>query len=237
MNHISLDILEKRKLYENWLEKNRANAFNIIDLSQEKIAKLDLNDARPHLQDLNNFNTITAFEQTINQFIADQNATVGVGGYCEKRPFYRTTAYISDGSPVRNVHIGFDVWMAAGTSIFAWMDSKVHSFADNAGEGNYGPTIILEHEVTPTLTFYTLYGHLTSESLNGLYKGQVIKKGISFAEIGSPPNNGNWPAHLHFQVMIDILGNEGDFPGVASEEALDFWKTVCPDPEVFFVTA
>lgn len=236
MRKITIELLEKRKLYENWLAQNQDNSFTIIDLSNEKVAKLDLNDARPHLQDLSNFTTITAFEQMINKFITDQNATVGVGGYCEKRPFYRTEAYISDSSPIRNVHIGFDVWMAAGTRIFAWMDSKVHSFADNAGEGNYGPTIILEHEVTPTLTFYTLYGHLSEGSLDHLYKGKVIEKGTVFAEIGSPPSNGNWPAHLHFQVMIDMLEKEGDFPGVASGEALYFWKTVCPNPEVFFIT-
>jgi hypothetical protein len=40
----------------------------------------------------------------------------------------------------------------------AALDGRVHSFQNNDSLGNYGPTIILEHQVED-LTFYTLYGH------------------------------------------------------------------------------
>jgi murein DD-endopeptidase MepM/ murein hydrolase activator NlpD len=43
----------------------------------------------------------------------------------------------------RNIHIGLDLWIKAGTPILSALDGKIHSFI-SAGFGDYGPTIILE---------------------------------------------------------------------------------------------
>ncbi len=108
----------------------------------------------------------------------------------------------------------------------------MHSFQNNEGDRNYGPTIILEHKVSPELTFYTLYGHLSLESLDGLQVGQKIVKGHQIASVGAISVNGNWPPHVHFQVMLDMLGYEGDFPGVAFPEQAEIWKSICPNPAI-----
>jgi hypothetical protein len=50
------------------------------------------------------------------------------------------------------------------------------------------------------------------------------------ADIGPRPENGNWPPHLHFQVMLDLLGNSGDYPGVAYPDQREVWTSICPDP-------
>ncbi|HNM24033.1 MAG TPA: aminotransferase class III-fold pyridoxal phosphate-dependent enzyme, partial [Saprospiraceae bacterium] len=86
------------------------------------------------------------------------------------------------------------------------------------------------HQVTGDLKFYTLYGHLTRTSLSGLYKGQNIVAGQAFCQIGPMPENGNWSPHLHFQVMLDMLGKSGDYPGVAFPDTRAVWKSLCPDP-------
>ena len=62
--------------------------------------------------------------------------------------------------------------------------------------------------------------------------GQSILKGESFAAIGSPAENGNWVPHLHFQFMADMMGNLGDFIGVATEREAEFYLTLCPEPVV-----
>ena len=111
------------------------------------------------------------------------------------------------------------------------MEGVVHSFQNNEGNCNYGPTIILRHEINTELTFYTLYGHLSLESLDGLSVGKKIKLGEQVATIGEIPINGNWPPHLHFQIMLDMLGFEGDFPGVAFPAEKEIWKSICPDPK------
>ena len=70
------------------------------------------------------------------------------------------------------MHIGLDLWIKAGTPVLSALDGKVHSFDFNAGFGDYGPTIILEHQLEDQ-TFYTLYGHLSLDSLDGLKIGKV----------------------------------------------------------------
>lgn len=155
------------------------------------------------------------------------------GRYDETRPFYTTDAYAvegNDGPEWRTVHIGLDVFLPPGTPVHAPLNGVLHSFKDNANERDYGPTIILEHKVSETLTFWTLYGHLSRRSLEHLAVGQKIKAGEAFCEIGPMPENGNWPPHLHFQVILDLMGWEGDFPGVAFPRWREVWKSICPDP-------
>ncbi|MCV6900890.1 peptidoglycan DD-metalloendopeptidase family protein, partial [Escherichia coli] len=75
--------------------------------------------------------------------------------------------------------------MKPGSEVFAVCDGRVHSFANNAAERDYGPTIILEHNVSEDLTYYTLYGHLSISSIVNLKKGQLIKKGAVIGYVGS----------------------------------------------------
>ena len=162
-------------------------------------------------------------------------AFFGVGGYLENRTIYKTKIFssnvITGTVGERTIHIGTDVWFTAGTSVIAPLDGKIHSFANNVGEGDYGPTIILEHEVGGVL-FYTLYGHLTLDSINSLEQAREVRKGDIIGRIGSPSENGHWPPHLHFQIIGDMCGLEGDFPGVVCEEDLERFKEICPNPNL-----
>jgi murein DD-endopeptidase MepM/ murein hydrolase activator NlpD len=155
----------------------------------------------------------------------DNYRILGIGKYNEDRIIYRQSLSVS-----RSVHLGMDLFVAPGTPVFAPLTGRVHSFQDNNAKGDYGPTIILEHHLEGK-TFYTLYGHLSRESLS-LEVGQVINKGEEFATIGTHLVNGNWPPHLHFQIINDMLGKEGDFPGVCSVSERDYWLSICPDPEM-----
>ncbi|MCB0754696.1 MAG: peptidoglycan DD-metalloendopeptidase family protein [Flavobacteriales bacterium] len=197
---------------ENTLELRLSNPNNIL-------AAVDPTDAEGCWE---------AIERELKQ----TQKVAAVGGYAEKRTAYRINPELF-GSDLeeRCIHLGVDIWMAGGTAVYAPLDGTVHSFADNASLGNYGPTIILEHKLEDVV-FYTLYGHLTRESLSGKYKGQTIKKGDAFAAIGWPHENGNWVVHLHYQFMADMLGNEGDFPGVSTEKEAELYLTLCPEPAV-----
>lgn len=156
----------------------------------------------------------------------------GIGGYLEKRAIYRRSeVFATAASDFRNIHLGIDIWTEAGTPIFAPMDGKVHSFQDNAGFGNYGPTIILEHSLAGKKLF-SLYGHLFKTDLANLEIGKEYKAGELLCHVGPFPENGDWPPHLHFQLMWDLGGNWGDYPGVAAENDLAFYVENCPDPNV-----
>ncbi len=154
-----------------------------------------------------------------------------VGGYNEERAIYSGPAFEPEnGEEARTVHLGIDIFAPAGTPVFAPLEGQVHSFQDNANPKDYGPTIVLEHAVTSKLTFYTLYGHLSRESLEGLVVGQTFGTGQQIATLGAPTVNGDWPPHLHFQIILDTLGKRGDFPGVCKKSERADWLQLCPDP-------
>ena len=125
--------------------------------------------------------------------------------------------------------------MAAGIVLHAPLDGEVHSFANRQVWGDYGPVIILRHELDG-VEFHTLYGHLAETSLDGLRDGKAIPAGAAFAQIGARPTNGNWPPHLHFQVIADMQGNRGDYPGVVRANELDYYRRNCPDPTCLLLT-
>ena len=155
--------------------------------------------------------------------------TLRAGGYDEDRAIYAGEAFTAGDEP-RTIHLGIDIAAPARTEVFAPLAGTVHSFRDNAAPFDYGPTIILEHAVAPDLTFHTLYGHLSCESLATLHVGRAFAAGAPIATLGSSEINGNWPPHLHFQIILDIGDWQGDFPGVFRRSQRDYWRMVCPDP-------
>ena len=169
----------------------------------------------------------------LQEFLKANNAKVAYGGYLEQRKLYNRSDYFTSENPDdrRNIHLGIDLWCDAGTAVLSPLKGKVHSFQENTNFGDYGPTIILEH-LEGGHTFYTLYGHLSRESLNGLKVGQEIIAGQQIATLGAPEVNGDYAPHLHFQIILDLQGKHGDYPGVGSRSQLDFYKINCPDPNL-----
>ena len=162
-------------------------------------------------------------------------ATVGIGRYDEARRWYDSDAFAiqgEDGLERRTVHVGIDLFAEPGTPIHAPCDAVVHSFRDNDARLDYGPTIVLRHEAGEVGAWYTLYGHLSRDSLTGLRPGREIAAGEEIGRIGPYPENGDWAPHLHFQLMTDLLGREADFPGVAPPSQREVWLSLSPDPNL-----
>ncbi|WP_417429495.1 peptidoglycan DD-metalloendopeptidase family protein [Halpernia sp.] len=202
-------------------EKINYSDYAAFDLSAKHTDKLNLD-----LTDANKF------EEFVEKHLSENNAKVAFGGYLEKRNLYkRSENFNQENVEERNIHIGLDLWIKAGTSVLSALDGKIHSFQNNTAFGDYGPTIILEHEIED-VTFYTLYGHLSLESLEGKMEGQIVTKGQKIAELGKLPINGDYAPHLHFQIIKNIENKKGDYPGVCSLKDLDFYKENCPDPNL-----
>ena len=162
------------------------------------------------------------------------NAAAGIGRYNEARQVYTADQFIVDFDEMperRTIHLGMDVFLPAGSPVFAPLEGKIHSFQNNTQPLDYGPCIILEHAAEDTgQVFFTLYGHLSVDSLTGLHEGKRIGQGERFASLGDPSVNGGWPPHLHFQVVTDMLDNKGDFPGVGGPGQRNVWLSLSPDP-------
>lgn len=215
------------------MKKNEQNFFPIMGewLTQENSIKMDFSESNSDLNKVY-LGNISEFNEYVFGQLRRGNFNFGIGGYLEHRAIYRRSAIFATAeADFRNIHLGVDIWTSAEAPIYAPLDGTVHSFQDNDSFANYGPTIILAHNLEDK-TLYSLYGHLKRTDLQGLREGMLIRKGEQFCHVGPYPENGDWPPHLHFQLMNDLLGNVGDFPGVCSLNELEKFRAICPDPNM-----
>lgn len=171
-----------------------------------------------------------AFCSYMSESMAQVGAVLGLGAYAEDRVIYRKSEVFS-GDEARSLHLGIDLWAAAGTPVYAPLEGSLHSFANNAASGDYGPTMILEHRFAGTV-FYTLYGHLSLTSLQNLEVGMSFAAGQPLGTLGAWHENVHWPPHLHFQIIRDLEGRKGDFPGVCAPSEAAKWLALCPNPNL-----
>ncbi len=207
--------------------------IKVIDdsIPYSKYIPIDLSVSNSELSkiDIKNPNS---FEIFIENYLCKNNAKVAFGGYNELRNLYKKTSLFNDEqTDERNIHLGIDLWIKVGTPVLAALDGTVYGFDYNAGVGNYGPTIILKHSLEH-LTFYTLYGHLSTESIEDIEVGSFYKKGEKLATLGDSAVNGGYSPHLHFQIIKKIKDNLSDYPGVCSKKDLDYYLENCPDPNL-----
>ncbi|MGE5943345.1 MAG: peptidoglycan DD-metalloendopeptidase family protein [Flavobacteriales bacterium] len=219
--------------FQEFLINISSKPLRVIDsaIPNSKYIPIDLSVENEQLKAID-VNKVEALQNYIESQISQRNGLVGYGGYCEVRTIYKRSHHFNEKEATeRNIHLGVDLWIAAETPIYCPLDATIHSFKNNTNFGNYGPTIILIHTIN-NIEFYTLYGHLSLASLENLEKGKQIKQGEPFATLGDATVNGNYPPHLHFQIIKDLQGYEGDYPGVCNKKDLGFYLDNCPNPEL-----
>ncbi|MDP6354393.1 MAG: aminotransferase class III-fold pyridoxal phosphate-dependent enzyme [Planctomycetota bacterium] len=217
----------------HWLDANRDAIAPILPI--------DLQAASPPILDLSPYNPALPVGPTdedarvdlSTDAMAAAGTDVAVGRYDEVRLIYTDAAFAAScpAEERRTVHLGMDLFVASQTPVHAPLDGVVHAVADRTRTQDYGPVIILRHEVDD-LVFYTLYGHLSRESLQALELGHSIESGQAFATVGTRKVNGGWPPHLHLQVITDLLDLDDAFPGVCRASQRALWKSFCPDPNL-----
>ncbi|MBS1655382.1 MAG: peptidoglycan DD-metalloendopeptidase family protein [Bacteroidetes bacterium] len=204
-----------------------------FDSAKDRLLKLDFT---PKNNDINAdiLTDINSFINYINSRLQSAGARYGIGGYNENRTIYSSSKVFDDNEPggePRRLHLGIDIWGKPYTKVMAPLGGIIHSFAFNNHFGDYGATLILSHYIDG-FTFYTLYGHLSLNSIKNIQEGDRVRKGDVIAEFGIPVENGHWPPHLHFQLIIDIGDNKGDYPGVCKFSEREKYLNNCPDPDL-----
>lgn len=217
--------------FSEFLNRNRSAftpLFNPV-LTADNTISMDLSSSNRAFDGMGE----AELDQAILQKLAAAGAIAGVGGYLENRSVYSDTE-LFQGDEERCIHIGVDVFMSAGTVVYAPFDGEVQSFANRQVSGDYGPVIILRHQLDD-FEFHSLYGHLSEDSLDGLSEGKTFAAGEKVAGIGPRQVNGNWPPHLHFQLIRDMQNYWGDYPGVIRSIDLEYFQQNCPDPSALLV--
>lgn len=210
-----------------------AECFSVIPY-QQGVTRIQYWDLSENNQALSPaiFNHLPAFTAFIQQQLEDTGADFGVGGYNELRSIYaRSHVFGSSESTEepRRLHLGLDIWGPAQTPVYAVYDGVLHSQAFHPELGNYGGVVIVQHSYRGNF-FYSLYGHLSEQSVHRLQPGEVIKGGDVVGALGIPAENGGWPPHLHFQCMHAMENWVGDYPGVCKWSERAHYLENCPNP-------
>ncbi|MDH3649351.1 MAG: aminotransferase class III-fold pyridoxal phosphate-dependent enzyme, partial [Saprospiraceae bacterium] len=213
----------------------KASFTSVIRASRSgtPLQSLDLSVGSKLLGNNSSFDTTNAFNNRIRQVLDPDK--IAVGKYLEPRPFYSADSYKiegNDGREWRTIHMGLDLFAPVGTSILAPHRGQVQAVTYNTGFRDYGHTVILRHETDEGVPFFTLYGHLGSSCLQLLKPGQLIDADEIVGMVGDLHENGEWPPHLHFQVIVHMLDEQYNFPGVVAPRWVDVWQSLCPDPNL-----
>jgi 4-aminobutyrate aminotransferase-like enzyme/Ser/Thr protein kinase RdoA (MazF antagonist) len=219
-----------------WLAQTQAFAPVMpFDFSSEPTLVLDLGIASPLVSADPAENVEPRVTARVDEAMRAAGVRVAIGRYDEPRLLYSSALFAGDEGPLderRTIHLGLDVFADAGTPVYAPLRGTVHAFADNRDALDYGPVIMLRHETGDGTEFFSLYGHLSRESLTGLAVGHVIERGDQIATLGSADVNGGWTPHLHLQLFTDLLGLGTDVPGVTRASQRAAWVSFCPDPNL-----
>lgn len=220
--------------FDKFLFEISDKPLNIIDSGIDFKAYTPI-DLSSNNSDLDKFNIADskAFEVYINTYLKSNGAKVAYGGYLEKRNIYSRSSYFTHkyAENERNIHLGIDLWCAFNTEVLAVLDGHIHSFKNNTNFGDYGPTIIVKHSIE-NIEFYSLYGHLSKDSIDNIQAGDPVYRGQRIGFLGDAAINGDYASHLHFQLVKDLQNMYGDYPGVCNEQSLNFYKENCPNPKL-----
>jgi 4-aminobutyrate aminotransferase-like enzyme/Ser/Thr protein kinase RdoA (MazF antagonist) len=214
-----------------WLKNNDSAPVLGVNLRTNNCIVFDLSVSGPLISGDPSENSEPKLTERLFGAMDSAAVNIGIGRYDEPRLFYLSSIFTSIGEP-RVIHLGIDLFAKAGTPVYAPMDGIVEAFANNAAPQDYGPMIILKHLTNEGIVFYTVYGHLSLDSLKELSIGKKITKGEKIASIGTPDINGGGTPHLHLQIVTDLLDLSTDFPGVARASQREVWHSFSPDPNL-----
>ncbi|HEY7162697.1 MAG TPA: phosphotransferase, partial [Acidobacteriota bacterium] len=159
-----------------WLKNNPSAPVLEMDLRTNDCIVFDLSVNSPLISGDPAENSEPKLTKRLFDAMDSAGVKIGIGRYDEPRLFYLSSIFTSKGEP-RVIHLGIDLFTKAGSPVFAPIDGTVEAFANNAAPQDYGPMIILKHATDEGIIFYTVYGHLSLDSLNGLSIGKKISKG------------------------------------------------------------
>ena len=168
----------------------------------------------------------TVLDLSVNPWIPSKTE-FSIGKYDEVRPDMYVTPIFKG---IRNIHVGIDINGPIGTPCMAFTDGIISHFGYNPEPGDYGNVIILQHNISG-MDIWALYGHLSSESIEGKSIGQKVGRGETIAWFGPENQNGGWEPHLHFQLSL-IEPRTHDLPGVVSSEDRIQALRAYPDPRI-----
>ncbi|MFS8046654.1 aminotransferase class III-fold pyridoxal phosphate-dependent enzyme [Rhizobium sp. BR 314] len=221
---------------ERWLERNAHDFAGVFrpSVAKPEVLALDFTVSGPDADSWALLDAAGA-ARLIEERVEQAGADFAIGLYGEDRNIYKSDAYRTPtAGQRRSIHLGVDLFGEAQEPVRAPFAGTVAFIHDDAVAFGFGPTVLLEHRTDDGDVFWSLYGHLSRESVAKLSVGQIITKGEAFCTLGEASENGNWSPHLHFQIVTDHLGLGAQMHGVGVRDQWQVWRAISPDPSVVF---
>ncbi|MFM8672873.1 MAG: aminotransferase class III-fold pyridoxal phosphate-dependent enzyme, partial [Candidatus Nanopelagicus sp.] len=222
-NAIGLEANPNAKLIRDYLLSS--TPANLLDKPFSQLKKVYINWSFDNPE-------IARSTKAIEELMAKSGAEVTIGYYCENRNVYQGEAFNPASESARTFHLGVDIGMPAGTSIYAPLDGVIELFNNNSTYLDYGPVVVLRHKTDQGIPFWTLYGHLSIDSIPDWKIGKEIKAGDLIGRMGKEEENVGWPPHTHFQLLTDLCGMGIDIYGVAPRDEISLWRGISLNPNL-----
>jgi 4-aminobutyrate aminotransferase-like enzyme/Ser/Thr protein kinase RdoA (MazF antagonist) len=227
------DAIDGAGAIRRWISDNQKSFAPIL-----RPAPATLTKAIVPYGDASHVMTIASAEQRAGEatqwwddYCEAHSVDLGIGPWGEKRTVYTDKAFESRfiESERRIHHLGVDLFMAAGTSLYTPLDATVVSVEVEHEPLGYGGLIKLLHHPEGCPPFVTLWGHMAHEALGRLKPGQQLTAGDLVGYMGDIHENGGWTPHLHFEMSADTSLSATEIPGVGEAAYLDVWADLFPD--------
>jgi len=222
-NAIGLEANPNAKLIRDYLLSS--TPANLLDKPFSQLKKVYINWSFDNPE-------IARSTKAIEELMAKSGAEVSIGYYCEDRNVYQGEAFNPASESARTFHLGVDIGMPAGTPIYAPLDGVIELFYNNSTYLDYGPVVVLRHKTDQGIPFWTLYGHLSIDSIPDWKIGKEIKAGDLIGRMGKEEENVGWPPHTHFQLLTDLCGMGIDIYGVAPRDEIALWRGISLNPNL-----
>lgn len=217
------------------LKSKRFREVNLDAEAKEWTAKNLGNTTWPSQSPLLNPKTCQAFVDSVH---AKYKVDCSFGGYLEDRGCLWKGSYLENGA--KFMHVGVDYNVPAGTKLSLDFAADVLLVDDDKDQqGGWGPRVILKPANGERAGHVMILAHLQNVLPTA---GDHLKRADIFAEVGAPPHNGNWYAHLHVQAMelsefYKILESGiYQLDGYGRSEEIEVLRSLYPNPEDVFAS-
>jgi 4-aminobutyrate aminotransferase-like enzyme/Ser/Thr protein kinase RdoA (MazF antagonist) len=209
----------ERRAIEQWIQK-QGHAFGpVLPLSPGPLTPLPLGADRDATRG-------RPFREALHAALAEITGTA-IGRYGEDRAIYDAQT----GPERRAIHHAIDIYAPAGTPVLAPLPGRIAMLGDDTSADGFGGIVVLEHEPGTPHRFWTFYGHLAPAGLAGMTIGATVEQGAAIGRLGLPEENGNWPPHLHMQLMTALVFDRAEaIIGLSLRSEWDLWESIFPNP-------
>ncbi len=168
----------------------------------------------------------------LDEIHARLHVTWSYGGYLEDRHHLLQGSYLERTGSF--VHLGVDINVPQSTPIATPGPGVVLLVDDDHDrDGGWGPRVFLRLDDETLGNPVLIFAHLQGIEIR---PGTRLPQGAVFAEVGGPPENGNWVSHLHVQAIRSerlfrvLIERPAELDGYGSVERIEDLRENFPNP-------